>query len=126
MDGIEFYCQFCLKLTLICRKCWKNQRYCSKLCSDQSRRKSQGAAQMRYARTEKGQKNQKKRDNTFRNKNTTTEHSPRAWQNTLELDPATEIGSCSRCGGKISYFVSLYQFASLSLRRIFAYTRGSS
>jgi hypothetical protein len=125
MDGVEFLCRYCLKQTSICRRCWKNQSYCSKVCAFQSRKKSQGFSQARYALTTGGQESQKRRDNTYRNKKTTTEHSSKSLETKILPSPLFEVGLCHRCGGRISFLWGLNQLSSRSVRRQFAHTRSS-
>lgn len=126
MDGVEFWCGLCSKRTLICRKCWHNQQYCSKACSAQSRRQSANQSQLRYSRTSGGRESQKKRDNIYRNKNTTTEHSPKVEQKQLQVSSVISVGCCSRCGCELEETIPLNCLVGRSLRRRpFAHTRGS-
>ena len=125
VDGVEFFCALCAKPTLVCRKCWYNQRYCSKVCSSKSRRRSADRSQLRYSHTIKGRKNQKLRDNTYRNKNTTTEHTPKVEVKRIEETVVIEAQCCSRCGLKLERIILFAHLVSRSLRRHFAHTRGS-
>ena len=125
MDGVEFFCNRCLKLTIFCSRCWKNQSYCSTRCSNASRLALQSRYQSQYAKTLKGRASQKRRDNTLRNKNTTTEQT--ALKPEVEVKPVViiELDQCRRCGGRVIFLMSQNKLTARSLRRKFAYTRGS-
>jgi hypothetical protein len=125
MDGIEFFCSRCLKAAIFCGRCWKNQCYCSEECADASRLVFQAGYQSVYAKTPKGRASQKRRDNTRRNKKTTTEQTAVNVEAEVKPIVITKEDRCFRCGGKITFLVSEKTLTSRSLRRNFAYTRGS-
>lgn len=54
MTAFEFSCLECEKVTLICRSCWRNQKYCSSVCSVAARKKKNQIHQKRYRQSEKG------------------------------------------------------------------------
>ena len=79
--GLERICPNCFGTFRSCEHCWRNQKYCSPTCSQEGRRRNRRNTEKRYAATEKGRENRRRRQKTFRNRQIlkvkVTDHSPR-------------------------------------------------
>lgn len=54
LSGVEVQCGICSKCFLVCSRCWRGQKYCSKECSKEARRRSNQKAQKKYLESKKG------------------------------------------------------------------------
>lgn len=82
-----FYCPRCGKQVVICRRCDRGHKYCSKECSREARRASNREAARRYQKTPKGARNHAARQKRYRNRlqSTVTHHTSPAQPITAEL-----------------------------------------
>ena len=98
MDGIELECRECGIHFLVCRTCWRGQRYCSEFCIKNSRLKSHRKDQRRYAKTESGKLSHKKRQRKYRLKKNETDQTTKKIPTLIK----THINSfvCMECGSK--------------------------
>jgi len=62
----SFSCPRCEQQLRICRSCYRGHRYCSKQCSEASRRESLRQAGARYRRSPKGARSNASRQKRFR------------------------------------------------------------
>ncbi len=110
MDGVSRFCGRCGVPFQICRRCWREQRYCGQLCSQLARRQSLRLSQKKYAATLKGKKSHSARQKTYRrncrSKNTETDQSTKKKKETLK--PSHHADCCHVCGGKIARLIKLY------------------
>lgn len=65
-EGISFCCQHCACTVVICKSCWRNQRYCSQQCSRQAYLKRHRENQKKYNQTDKGRESHKDRQRRYR------------------------------------------------------------
>ena len=65
-SAVEFFCICCSKQVIVCRSCWRNQRYCSKECSHQGYLLRHRRAQKSYNGTELGRESHRERQKTYR------------------------------------------------------------
>lgn len=65
-DGVEVTCAWCGRTWLICRSCWRGQRYCCDACQAAAREVQVDQARRAYAATAKGRANQQKRQRRYR------------------------------------------------------------
>jgi hypothetical protein len=66
LDGVEVTCAWCGRERLICRSCWRGQRYCCDACQAAAREVQVEKANRDYADSEKGRANQQKRQRRYR------------------------------------------------------------
>jgi hypothetical protein len=52
--AVEFLCAQCSKQVVVCRSCWRNQKYCSEECSNLAYAERHRLKQKKYRMTEKG------------------------------------------------------------------------
>lgn len=71
---LQINCLCCFQIFVICRSCYRRQRYCSKLCSQKAKKLNNRHSNYRYRKTRKGQFNQANRQKTYRNKIKVTDH----------------------------------------------------
>ena len=64
--AIEFCCARCGLQVQVCRSCWRNQKYCSKECSVESKKARHRKDQKAYRMTPAGQENHKAHQRTYR------------------------------------------------------------
>ena len=63
---VEICCHWCEMSFLICRRCWRGQRYCSEECRRSGRSRIHQQAQRRYRQTAKGKKAHRQAENRRR------------------------------------------------------------
>ena len=61
-------CVLCRKNFILCSHCYRGDKYCSKICSDEGYNHSRKKARKRYAKSPKGLKKGRERQNNFRRK----------------------------------------------------------
>lgn len=66
LDGVEVTCAWCGRKWLICRSCWRGQRYCCDECQAAAREVQVDQAKRTYASSAKGRVNQQKRQRHYR------------------------------------------------------------
>ncbi len=126
MDGVELSCPQCSRHIWLCRSCWRNHTYCSTGCATLSKQQFRRESQAKYAKTPKGRESQRRRDYTYRTKQTATDASSKVESKSVNEPLKSENGVCGLCGRKIEWSVLIDQLPSRSLRRFFdADTRGS-
>lgn len=62
VEAIALRCHCCGKDFAICKSCYRNDKYCSDLCSKSMAVIKQQKSQAKYSKSEKGRENQKLRD----------------------------------------------------------------
>ena len=118
-DGVEFYCHFCSCLVVICRACWRGQRYCGSECSLQAARDSHRRSQSRYARSALGRASQLRRSRSHRLKKNATDGGTNPPPVIVKPPRSLAQDCCWFCGKKVEKrFVFLTRSASFSLRRV--------
>jgi len=65
-EAVEFCCARCGLKVQICRSCWRNQKYCSKECSSQTKLERHRQNQKVYRMTPSGQENHKAHQRAYR------------------------------------------------------------
>lgn len=65
-EAVSFFCSCCSKQVIVCRSCWRNQKYCSKECSLLARLARHRSNQKKYSKTEAGQLSHQKRQISYR------------------------------------------------------------
>jgi hypothetical protein len=119
MDGIRFACWHCGIAVVICRGCWRGQKYCSLECRHQSQLQLQRTRQARYAITEKGKKSQQLRSRRYRLKNFATDASTQEKSILVKEIHSYRDGRCRICGRRVVQAIDIrfigHQF---SLRRL--------
>ncbi len=105
--AVEFLCSICEKSVLICRSCWRNQKYCSHTCAKNARLKRHRTNQRKYRQTEKGikthalcQRRYRLRNKKIETDRTTKRHFSRA------IKPF-ENGKCSFCESSVTVIAAL-------------------
>jgi hypothetical protein len=63
---VECHWPECLRVFLLCRRHDRGQRYCSRLCRMRAGRRRTQKARQRYARSDKGKRNNRERQRRFR------------------------------------------------------------
>lgn len=66
LQGIERICPNCQKVFRYCQHCWRSHKYCGPSCSLEGRRKNRRATERKYAATDKGRENRRRRQKNFR------------------------------------------------------------
>ena len=66
LAGIEITCPTCQKKWIICKKCYRGNKYCTSHCQVVGNKEKRKLAQIKYARSRKGQLNQSKRQRKYR------------------------------------------------------------
>lgn len=128
MDGISFGCLCCGGQVLLCRACWRGQRYCSPHCTRLAMHSGHRQRQSKYSRTAKGRESQRRRDRRQRLKKTATDAGTKNERATLKVILPRRQGQCWSCGKEVKDPL-MWQMvkARLSLRRLaFDFRRGSS
>ena len=119
MPAVEFSCSICSALVLICRSCWRGQKYCSHSCTRTARLRRHRINQKKYRHTEKGMKSHTACQRRYRLKSkkiemdrTTKRHFPRAIR-------AFANGKCSCCDSSVTVIaaLSLNKITFLSIRK---------
>lgn len=64
--AVEFCCARCSKTVVICRSCWRNQKYCSAECSNEAYLARHRKDQKNYNSTEAGKESHKRRQRNYR------------------------------------------------------------
>lgn len=65
-EGVSFCCQHCGQEVVICRSCWRNQKYCSSQCSKQAYLLRHRKNQKKYNESDKGRESHKERQRRYR------------------------------------------------------------
>jgi len=118
MDGISLECCWCEKPFVVCRSCWRGQRYCSKGCSKLGSQRSHRKAQKKYSQTPKGKISQRARQQTYRLKKSVTDGSTLVFGNSVRKK--INQGCCIVCGEKPGPNLHKVKVSdgSISLRRV--------
>lgn len=66
LPAVEFCCARCSKRVVICRSCWRNQKYCSSECSQAAYLARRRESQRIYYQTEAGREGHKLRQRDYR------------------------------------------------------------
>lgn len=64
--AIEFSCVRCSAKVMVCRSCWRNQKYCSEVCAGQARVARHRRNQDKYNKTEAGRESHKEQQKAYR------------------------------------------------------------
>jgi hypothetical protein len=64
--GLGQDCRFCGDFFVLCRRCWRGQRYCNKSCARAAYRSRRQQAARKYSATAKGREAHRKRQQRFR------------------------------------------------------------
>ena len=64
--AVEFTCARCGTVVQICRSCWRNQKYCSKTCSDEAYTERHRRDQKAYRQTPGGRATHKANQKVYR------------------------------------------------------------
>jgi hypothetical protein len=104
MDGVHLICKSCGLEFRVCRKCWRGQNYCSKICSKIARTLSSRKSQKKYSRTPKGRqshrlKQKRYRKKSHRHKNSETDQTTASAKTPVNHEQRK--GRCVGCGMKI-------------------------
>jgi hypothetical protein len=73
-DARLFFCVACRTPRVICRRCDRGQRYCSRSCAQAARRRSLGAAGARYQRSLRGRFSHAARQRRYRERGQKVTH----------------------------------------------------
>ncbi len=65
-SGIYIACKECSLIFLICRSCWRGQKYCSFDCKARGYKKVRSKAQKKYSKTANAKIYHRKRQNKYR------------------------------------------------------------
>ncbi len=124
--GFRLKCSTCKDFFIICHKCYRGHRYCSKGCAQDARKKSQAFADKRYRRSPGGRRKRQLSQNRYRKnlKNVNDHTSRQSHKNlrrrsiVLEKDQnKVSLGRCIKCGLRVPYIILGKQ--KLFRRRIF-------
>lgn len=122
-----FLCACCRRQILLCSRCDRGQRYCSRDCSSEVRRRNQREARARYQATPRGRELHAERSRRYRSRRRVTDQGPAPQakpavkadqaaspnaQASVTAAPAAAhtpaLGnSCHCCGKPVSAFVRL-------------------
>lgn len=120
MYGVQVSCLICNKNFSICRKCWRGQKYCSKVCSKEARRRSRVKSQEKYRKSRNGKLKQSKYQNNFRSKRNeekiVSDHSSKVELDRIKRTPDLTI--CIFCGSRISKLIPLEVNKLFSFHRV--------
>ena len=107
LPAVEFSCSTCDKSVLICRSCWRNQKYCSHDCARIAFLRRHRINQRKYRQSEKGikthavcQRRYRLKDKKIETDRATKHYSPRAIS-------AVEQGKCSFCESSVRVIATL-------------------
>ena len=118
MDGVEFVCLSCGCHVVICRRCWRGQRYCDKSCRLDASRASHRRAQSCYAKSALGKLSQSRRSRRFRLKKNATDAATNILPTALKPLPIQVSGHCVICGNVVGATYVLTKLRpGFSLRR---------
>ena len=84
----EVQCKYCGRVFYICRRCWRGQAYCGKICRKLCQMEMHREAQRKYRRTAKGKKTHRKYEKERREKKMKKN------SKTMGDDTATPQGAC--------------------------------
>jgi len=115
MDGAVLCCGDCGIEFRMCSRCWRVQRYCSKECSLNARKKSHRQSQRKYSKTPKGRQVHIKKQRQYRKihcrqKKIETDHTTALPENPLKRTHTAS--SCLQCGARIDRWVKPLGFYS--------------
>ena len=121
MVGLEVICSGCDRYFLICKGCWRGQKYCGFSCRDTARRRSIKTAQKKYSQSPNGRENHRKRQRLYRmrkpkNKQAEkTETDQSSEKDELILEPPL----CAYCGQKVHRVIREWKwpFSFISIKR---------
>lgn len=77
-DGYEISCRSCLEVFWICRRCYRNHRYCSKNCRQEGRRASQRISRRKHQQSDEGRLDHRDRQKSYRDRHRKKFTQPRA------------------------------------------------
>jgi hypothetical protein len=112
--GFRLKCPTCKDYFIICYRCYRGHRYCSKSCSQDARKKSQAFADKRYRRSSAGKRKRQLSQNRYRKKlkNVNDHTSRQSHKNlrrrsiVLERDQNNITqGRCIKCGCMVPYII---------------------
>ncbi len=120
MHGVQVSCSICNKDFSICRKCWRGQKYCSKTCSKEARRRCRIKSQGKYRKSRNGKFKQSKHQNNFRSnkdeEKIVSDHSSKVESYQIKTTPDLTI--CIGCGSRISALIPLAMNKLFSFHRV--------
>lgn len=119
LPAVEFSCSICEMLVLICRSCWRNQKYCSSACANTARLKRHRDNQKKYRQTEKGIKVHAACQRRYRLKNKKIETDRTTKRQLPHAISAVEPGKCSFCESSVTVIAALpiNEIPFLSIRK---------
>lgn len=130
LAGIEKTCPICSVRFHSCENCWRGQKYCSRECSREGRKRNRRLTERRYAATEKGRESRRRRQKNFRIRKIlglrVTDHSPRASPIIIRQHPNHKDQTqkrCRHCQRRIRVVVSGGLFAVSEKDNHFSFAR---
>ena len=128
--GLKKICPTCEMNFHFCASCWRGQRYCSRECSQEGRRRNRRLTEMRYVATEKGRLSRRRRQKNFRIRRIlaprVTDHSPQTAPTVIRRS-SNLVGNASKrcfcCKRPIRIIVDGGQFAHSEKSNYFSFTR---
>ena len=109
MDGVLLRCGCCGNAFIVCRRCWRGQRYCNKSCSRRASLCAHQQSQRKYSGTIRGRRSHSIRQKRYRKKRSVEKTETDA-TTTLTKDaikPAYHRENCHVCGGIVRRVVEL-------------------
>ncbi len=115
-SGIQIFCSCCGKAFVICRSCFKNQKYCSDECRNAGYQANHRAAQKKYSSKEEVKKKHAEEERR-RRKEIKKGKGTSLWTKTcicimmvihsifFQFDPIVKSGVCANCGEKVDMIV---------------------
>lgn len=104
MEGVQVCCGICGHNFSVCRKCWRGQKYCSKLCSKEARHRLRIKVQAKYRKSQKGKLKQSNHQNKYRaqkkKEKIVSDHSSKVEPAMVRSIP--DIKVCNYCGFEVS------------------------
>lgn len=104
MLGVQVCCGICNIHFSVCRKCWRGQSYCSKVCSKEARRRLRIKAQEKYRKSQNGKLKQSKHQKKYRKEKKkekiVSDHSSKVEPDVVRSVRCIEV--CNYCGLKVS------------------------
>ena len=107
IPAVEFLCSICKSPVLICRPCWRNQKYCSHSCAKIAHLMRHRMNQKRYRQTEKGIKTHAACQRRYRLKNKKIETDRTTMHQSPHAISHFEKGKCSFCTSPIKVIATL-------------------